>query len=104
MSQERNLETVLENQKGLDAKTKNGIEAFFFILEDTVNGTQTQEMINPLANLVTAEELAAMLKVSRAWLYRLAREGKIPCLKLSTCVRFKLDEVAVWTEKNRDQQ
>jgi excisionase family DNA binding protein len=42
---------------------------------------------------LTAEELAAALRVSRSWVYEAARNGTIPCLRLGALKRFDLAEV-----------
>ncbi len=43
--------------------------------------------------LLTAEELAAALRVSRSWVYEAARNGTIPCLRVGALKRFDLAEV-----------
>jgi len=43
--------------------------------------------------LLTAEELAAALRVSRSWVYEAARNGAIPCLRVGALRRFDLAEV-----------
>ncbi len=45
------------------------------------------------ARLLTAEELAAALHVSRAWIYEAARQGKVPCYRVGAVKRFDLAEV-----------
>jgi excisionase family DNA binding protein len=43
--------------------------------------------------LLTAEELAGYLRVSRSWVYEAAREGSIPCIRVGALKRFDFDEV-----------
>ncbi|MHB8420605.1 MAG: helix-turn-helix domain-containing protein [Myxococcales bacterium] len=43
--------------------------------------------------LLTAEELAAALRVSRSWVYEAARNGILPCLRVGALKRFDLAEV-----------
>ena len=43
--------------------------------------------------LITPEELAARWSVPRAHIYRLAREGRCPCVKLGRYTRFRLEDV-----------
>jgi excisionase family DNA binding protein len=43
--------------------------------------------------LLTAQELAAALRVSRSWVYEAARNGTIPCLRVGALKRFDLAEV-----------
>ena len=43
--------------------------------------------------LVTSEELATVLNVLVIWVWRAARESKIPCYKAGKYYRFDVDEV-----------
>jgi excisionase family DNA binding protein len=43
--------------------------------------------------LLTAEQLAERWQVAAAHVYRLAREGRIPVVKLGRYYRFRLDEI-----------
>ena len=43
--------------------------------------------------LLTADELAATLRVSRSWVYEAARSGTIPYLRVGALKRFDYDEV-----------
>ncbi len=42
----------------------------------------------PTDRLLTADEAATLLRVSRFRLYQLARDGILPCVKLGRAVRF----------------
>jgi excisionase family DNA binding protein len=45
--------------------------------------------------LLTPKEVAAILRVDKSWVYRAAREGSLPAVKLGHYVRFEervLDE------------
>lgn len=42
------------------------------------------------ARLLTAEDLAARWQVPRSHVYRLAREGKLPVVKLGRYKRFRI--------------
>ena len=44
-------------------------------------------------SLLNAQELAHELNVSRATVYRLAREGQIPSVRIGNSIRFELDAV-----------
>lgn len=46
--------------------------------------------------LHTADELATLLNVPATWLYRAAREGSIPHVRLGRYVRFDLAAVERW--------
>jgi excisionase family DNA binding protein len=45
------------------------------------------------APMVTPKELAEELKISRDLVYRLAREGKMPCERIGSNLRFNVTEV-----------
>jgi excisionase family DNA binding protein len=43
--------------------------------------------------LLTAEQLAERWQVPKSHVYRLAREGRIPCVELGRYRRFRLDAI-----------
>ena len=51
--------------------------------------------------LITAMQVAEELGVSPKTVYDWAELRKIPSYKLGKCLRFKLQEVEQWVEKNR---
>jgi excisionase family DNA binding protein len=56
------------------------------------------------AELLKPADVCAQLKVSRAWLYRAAADGRIPSLRLGGPdgpVRFEPREIAAWLERSR---
>ena len=53
---------------------------------------ESEDTATPLT-LVTAEELAATLNVSRSTIYHLTQAGRIPHYKTGRLVRFNLDAV-----------
>ena len=46
--------------------------------------------------IVTVKELADILGVRPARIYRWSSEGRIPKLKIANCLRFDVDEVLAW--------
>lgn len=46
--------------------------------------------------LLVAEELAERWQVSKAQVYRLAREGRIPTVKIGRYYRFRRDAIEEW--------
>lgn len=55
--------------------------------------------------LMTIDELANKLKVKRSWIYQYSRQtgpGTIPRIKIGKYLRFRLDEVMEWVEKNQN--
>jgi excisionase family DNA binding protein len=54
--------------------------------------------------LLKPADVCAQLKVSRAWLYRAAADGRIPSVRLGGPdgpVRFEPHELAAWVERSR---
>jgi excisionase family DNA binding protein len=49
-------------------------------------------------NLLTAQELAEILKVNEQTIYRWAREGKLPRVKIGSSIRFDREQVRSWLE------
>jgi excisionase family DNA binding protein len=54
---------------------------------------QNPSQADEVPGLLTAEELAAALRVSRSWVYEAARNSTIPCLRVGALKRFDLAEV-----------
>ncbi len=52
-------------------------------------------------NLITVDELASMLQVPKSWIYDRTRDGRIPCIKVGKYIRFDLNEVKSWLEKQQ---
>jgi excisionase family DNA binding protein len=51
--------------------------------------------------ILTLEELAQYLKISKPTLYKMVENGKIPALKLANQWRFKKEDIDKWLEKHR---
>jgi len=51
--------------------------------------------------ILTAEEVAAMLKLSKRQVYELAKETEnpIPCIRIRTSVRFRKSDVDGWVAR-----
>ena len=57
-----------------------------------------------MCELLTIEELAATLKVKKSWVYGQGRrrvEDRIPQVRVGKYLRFKIDDVTAWLERNR---
>ncbi|WP_367401256.1 helix-turn-helix domain-containing protein [Paraconexibacter antarcticus] len=48
------------------------------------------------ARLLTADELAERWQVSKAHVYRLAREGRIPTVPIGRYYRFRVSSIEAW--------
>jgi excisionase family DNA binding protein len=46
--------------------------------------------------LVTIKELSRQLNIKQSTLYLWAKQGKIPCQKIHSLIRFDTDAIAVW--------
>lgn len=51
--------------------------------------------------LLTAPELAQLLRISRAHLYKLVTERGLPRVKLGRSTRFRWEQVERWLERNQ---
>ncbi len=51
--------------------------------------------------LLTASEVATRLRVSRAYVYSVAREGRLRCITFGKAVRFDPRDVQAFLDHNR---
>ena len=54
-----------------------------------------------ISEVLTIDELAAYLKISKSTLYKLAREGKVPSNKVGRHWRFQKRMIDRWLERER---
>lgn len=54
--------------------------------------------------ILTIEELAGYLKISKSTLYKLVREGKIPAQKVGRHWRFRKEAIDRWLEQDRPEE
>jgi len=54
------------------------------------------DQIELIGRALTAKELARMLSVSTITIFKQAKAGRMPCLRIGTCVRFDPRAVANW--------
>jgi excisionase family DNA binding protein len=52
------------------------------------------------AAVLTIEELSAYLKVPKSTLYKLVREGKVPCQKVGRHWRFHKNAIDIWLKEH----
>lgn len=55
---------------------------------------------------VTVEEVAALIGVPKSFIYRRTARGHndpIPCYRLGSHLRFKLEDIEAWLEKHRHE-
>lgn len=58
-------------------------------------------MKNPREALLTPEEVAAMLRVARKTVVVMAREGKLPSVRVGRFVRFERGQIEHWIDRHR---
>lgn len=54
--------------------------------------------------LLTVDELAEVLQVSKAWIYERTSRGTMPFIKVGHFVRFDRDEVMSWAKSGRAEE
>ena len=52
--------------------------------------------------LITLDEVATYLRLSKDTVYRMAQSGKIPASKVGTQWRFRRSDVEAWLEQNKN--
>lgn len=57
----------------------------------------------PVEPMIEAPEVARLLSVSRAWVYKAADEGRIPHYRIGTRVRFRVSEIEDWLAREGAQ-
>ena len=60
-------------------------------------------MDNIQTDVLTIEELAIYLKISKSTLYKLVREGKIPSQKVGRRWRFRKTAIDRWLDETRTE-
>jgi len=51
-----------------------------------------------LDDVLTIEELSVYLKIPKSTLYKIVREGKVPCQKIGRHWRFRKEAIDRWLE------
>jgi len=49
-----------------------------------------------MSQLLTAEDVAAMLSIGTDWIYAETRAGRIPHVKLGRCRRYRRESIEAW--------
>ena len=58
-------------------------------------------MKKPTKELLTPDEVAAMLRIARKTVITMAREMRIPCIRIGRFVRFDHGEIQRWIDRQR---
>ena len=61
-------------------------------------------MMEGFSEIMTLEETAKYLKIGKSTLYKMAREGKIPAVKIANQWRFRKDEIDKWWRELRNKE
>jgi excisionase family DNA binding protein len=61
-----------------------------------------KEKVAPMEKLMTLEEVADYLRLSKDTVYRLANTGKLPASKVGNQWRFRRDDVDAWLDANKN--
>ncbi len=61
-------------------------------------------MMEGFSEIMTLKETAKYLKIGKSTLYRMAREGKIPAVKIANQWRFRKDEIDKWWREVRNKE
>jgi excisionase family DNA binding protein len=54
-----------------------------------------------MKGLLTLRQVAQKLQISETTLYKLARKGKIPAIKVGNQWRFKIEDIDKWLESQK---
>lgn len=54
-----------------------------------------------IEGLLTVREAAQVLHINRYLIYRLARDGDLPVIRVGRMVRFRAEDIRDWIEKHR---
>ncbi|MGE5235820.1 MAG: helix-turn-helix domain-containing protein [Acidobacteriota bacterium] len=65
----------------------------------TENGSATRLADEDPRTLLTAEEVAERLRVTKCWIYAEVRAGRLPHVRLGRYVRFRVAAIDSWIER-----
>ena len=61
-------------------------------------------MMEGFEEIMTLEETAKYLKIGKSTLYKMAREGKIPAVKIANQWRFRKEDINKWLQEIRNKE
>lgn len=70
-----------------------------FAVRDNEMPESPVEPASPRGDLLTAEDVAALLRVTPAWVYAETRRQRIPHIRLGRYVRYRRDALARWMDQ-----
>ena len=84
---------LLEEMRAISSRVKD-LEDSYSIRKSDVNSRE----------ILTAIEVAKMLKVARITVYRMAKRGEIPCYRNGSILMFYKDEILSWVDSTRENK
>jgi len=78
------------------------LDKFYFCI--IINFEERKGMVIANGGLMTIEEVAAYLKVTRRTIYEWLKHNKIPAIKLVGQWRFRRDKIEAWIENKFQPQ
>ena len=60
--------------------------------------TESTPITSTTDELIDARSMAAQLSIKPSWLLEMARQGRVPCVRLGKYVRFRSADVLKWSE------
>jgi len=61
-------------------------------------------MMEGFGEIMTLEETAKYLKIGKSTLYKMARKGKIPAVKIANQWRFIKEDIDKWLQEIRNKE
>ena len=58
-------------------------------------------MMEGFSEIMTLEETAKYLKIGKSTLYKMARKGKIPAVKIANQWRFRKEDIDRWLQESK---
>jgi excisionase family DNA binding protein len=60
-------------------------------------------VIDPAGCIMTVHDIAVYLRLSEAKVYKLAKEGQLPALRVGKSWRFRKDTIDEWMRRQMEQ-
>jgi excisionase family DNA binding protein len=64
---------------------------------------QRKDAVEPNGSIMTVHDIATYLRLSEAKVYKLAKEGHLPALRVGKSWRFRKDLIDEWIRRETEQ-
>jgi len=64
---------------------------------------ERKDAVEPNGSIMTVHDIAAYLRLSEAKVYKLAKEGHLPALRVGKSWRFRKDLIDEWIRRETEQ-